>query len=255
MQRMNNNNISFPVRLNRYLYLQGFCSRREADRLIEKGLIKVNGKKAALGQQISETDTIDIPKSVRQEKSIKKYFILHKPEGVVSHNPQAGEKSADSYFESPDLRKLRLAPLGRLDKASRGLMLFSNDGTIVDKLLNPKFEHQKEYEVIVDKRIDKTFIQNMETGVVIEGYRTKPAQISKKDPRAFRIILTEGKKHQIRRMCAALGYQVQDLKRTRIMNLRLGKLKPGAYKEVTGLELLEFLKSIGAVMKKERKEG
>jgi len=244
---MNNNNISFPVRLNRYLYLQGFCSRREADRLIEKGLIKVNGKKAKLGQQIEKDDAIDIPKSVRQEKAIKKYFLLHKPTGVVSHNPQNGEKSAETYFESPELRKLRLAPLGRLDKASRGLMLFSNDGTIVDKLLNPKFEHEKEYVVTIDKRMTKDFFDNMERGVKIEGYKTKPSKVTKIDTRSFRIILTEGKKHQIRRMCAALGYQVQDLKRTRIMNLRLGKMKPGSYQEVSGLELLTFLKSIGAI--------
>jgi len=177
---MNNNNISFPVRLNRYLYLQGFCSRREADRLIEKGLVKVNG----------------------------------------------------------------------LDKASRGLMLFSNDGTIVDKLLNPKYEHEKEYVVTIDKRMTKDFFDTMERGVKIERYKTKPAKVTKIDSRSFKIILTEGKKHQIRRMCAALGYQVQDLKRTRIMNLRLGKIKPGSYKEVTGLELLTFLKSIGAIQKK-----
>jgi len=248
---MNNNNISFPVRLNRYLYLQGFCSRREADRLIEKGLVKVNGKKVKLGHKLnSREDRIELPKAVRQEKSHKRYFLLNKPTGVVSHNPQNGEQSAEELFESPDLRKLRLAPLGRLDKASRGLMLFSNDGTIVDKLLNPKYEHEKEYVVTIDKRMTKDFFDTMERGVKIERYKTKPAKVTKIDSRSFKIILTEGKKHQIRRMCAALGYQVQDLKRTRIMNLRLGKMKPGSYKEVTGLELLTFLKSIGAIQKK-----
>ncbi len=244
---MKNNDISFPVRLNRYLYLQGFCSRREADRLIETGKIKVNGKKAVLGQKIEEKDKIDIPPSIKKEKEHKRYFIFNKPVGVVSHNPQQGEKSVESYFSNADTKTLKLAPLGRLDKASRGLMLLSNDGTIVDKLLNPKYEHEKEYVVVVDKRIEKKFLQSMEHGVRIERYTTKPAVISKKDSRTFRIILTEGKKHQIRRMCAALGYQVQDLKRTRIQNLRLGKIKPGSYREVTGLELVEFLRSIGVM--------
>ncbi len=251
---MNNDNISYPIRINRYLYLKGFCSRREADRLIEKGLVKVNGKKVTLGQKLEKAeDRIEMPKSVRQEKSIKKYYLLHKPQGVVSHNPQTGEKSAEEYFESPDIKKLRMAPLGRLDKASRGLMLFSNDGTIVDKLLNPKHEHEKEYVVTIDKRMTKEFFDTMEQGVQIERYKTKPAKVTKIDTRSFKIILTEGKKHQIRRMCAALGYQVQDLKRTRIMNLRLGKMKPGSYKEVTGLELLTFLQSIGAIKRKDKK--
>lgn len=246
---MTQEEISYPVRINRYLYLTGLCSRREADRLIEKGLVQVNGKKAKLGQKIVESDKITLPDKVKKEKLAKKYYLFHKPVDVVSHNPQQGEKSAESYFQGAELKKLKLAPLGRLDKASRGLMLFSNDGTIVDKLLNPKYEHEKEYTVEVDKRITKEFMDKMEQGVNIEGYKTKPAQLSKIDSRSFRLVLTEGKKHQIRRMCAALGYQVQDLKRTRIMNLRLGKLKPGAHKEVTGLELVTFLQSIG-VMKK-----
>jgi len=255
MHVMNDNNISFPIRLNRYLYLNGFCSRREADRLIEKGLVKVNGKKVKLGHKLEKKeDRIEMPKSVRQEKSHKRYFLLHKPVGVVSHNPQNEEKSAEDYFQSPELKKLRMAPLGRLDKASRGLMLFSNDGTIVDKLLNPKYEHEKEYVVSIDKRMTKEFFDKMEQGVKIERYKTKPTKVTKIDTRSFRIILTEGKKHQIRRMCAALGYQVQDLKRTRIMNLRLGKMKPGSYQEVTGLELLTFLQSIGAIQKKTKKK-
>lgn len=238
--------ITYPIRLNRLLYLQGTCSRREADRLIEKGEVKVNGKKAVLGQKVEESDTITLGKLAKQKKEHKKYFILNKPKGVVSHNPQMGEQSAEEFFTGP-LRSLNLAPLGRLDKASRGLMFFSNDGTIVNKLLNPEFEHEKEYVIEVDKRIDKNFMDSITNGVNIEGYMTKPAKVRKKSPRTCHIILTEGKKHQIRRMCAALGYQVRDLKRVRISNLRLGNLKPGAVKEITGLELIEFMKSIGVM--------
>ncbi len=233
--------ITYPMRLNRHMYLEKICSRREADRLIENGLVFVNGKKAKMGQKINKSDKVTLDKTIEQKQAKKMYVMFNKPVGVVSHNPQLGEKSADEYLQH---LPVKVSPLGRLDKASHGLMLFSNDGTIVDKLLNPKYDHEKEYTVMVDKRIDKVFLQKMEQGVDIEGYTTKPATISKIDPRRFRLILTEGKKHQIRRMCAALGYQVVDLKRTRVQNIRLGNMKPGAYKEITGLDLLDFLKSI-----------
>ena len=201
----------------------------------------VNGEVAVLGQKINKNDEVRIdPKTLKKTKE-KYYIAFNKPEGVVSHNPQLGEKSTEDYT-----RKIsaRLSPLGRLDKASHGLMILSNDGTIVDKVLNPKDEHEKEYLVKVDKRITREFIANMRKGVNIEGYRTKPAEVSKLDPYLCKIVLTEGKKHQIRRMCAALGYQVQDLKRIRIQNIRLGKLKSGAIRRIDGKELLEFFESI-----------
>ena len=248
---MNNESIIYPIRLNRYLYLKGFCSRREADRLIEKGLIKINGKVARLGEKMNKDDKLSIPRAVTKEKSIKKYYILNKPVGVVSHNPQLGEKSAEEFFVGAEIKKLRMSPMGRLDKASSGLMLFSNDGTIVDRLLNPKYDHEKEYVIGVDKRITPEFIEKMARGVNIEGYKTKRATVTKKDSRNFRIVLTEGKKHQIRRMCAALGYQVKTLHRVRIMNIRLGKLKLGSIKEVKGLELVQFLQGIGVMKKKD----
>jgi len=241
MKPINESPITYPMRLNRHMYLEKICSRREADRLIEAGQVFVNGKKAKMGQKVEKSDKVTLDKKVQQKQEKKIYLAFNKPVGVVSHNPQMGEKSAEEYLQHiPE----KVSPLGRLDKASNGLMLFSNDGTIVDKLLNPKYEHEKEYVVEVDKRIDKIFLTKMQNGVDIEGYTTKPAKISKIDPRRFRLILTEGKKHQIRRMTAALGYQVQSLKRERVQNIRLGKLKQGAYKEITGLELLDFLKSI-----------
>ena len=238
---MNESPITYPMRLNRHMYLEKICSRREADRLIEAGQVFVNGKKATMGQKVQKTDEVTLDKKVQKKQEKKVYVAFNKPTGVVSHNPQLGEKSAEEYLQHVSVK---LSPLGRLDKASHGLMLFSNDGTIVDKLLNPKYEHEKEYVVEVDKRIDKIFLTKMQSGVDIEGYTTKPAKISKLDPRKFRLVLTEGKKHQIRRMTAALGYQVKSLKRERVQNIRLGKLKSGAYREITGLELLDFLKSI-----------
>lgn len=235
--------IEYPIRLNRYLYLEKVCSRREADRLIESGDVLVNGTPAILGQKVESGDHVTLSrKAVKKTKTKKYYVAFNKPVGVVSHNPQGGEPSVNDFVRDIPYH---LFPLGRLDKASHGLMILSNDGTIVDKLLNPIYEHEKEYVVSVNKRIDKYFLESMRQGVQIEGYRTKPTKISKLDSRRFRLTLTEGKKHQIRRMCAALGYQVQDLKRERIQNIRLGSLKSGKYRDIAGKELLDFMQSIG----------
>ena len=239
----NTDPIEYPIRLNRYLYLNKICSRREADRLIESGQVFINNKRATLGQKVNETDTVTLSKQAKQQTTDKKkyYVAFNKPVGVVSHNPQQGEQEATDFLRNIPAK---LSPLGRLDKASEGLMIFTNDNTIVDKLLNPKYEHEKEYVVTVDKRIEKQFLEQMSRGVNIEGYQTKPSQINKINPRTFRLVLTEGKKHQIRRMCAALGYQVQNLKRERIQNIRLGNLKTGQYRLVEGKDLLDFMKSI-----------
>lgn len=221
--------IEYPIRINRYLYLKGYCSRRKADEFIEKGLVTINGTRAELGAKVSAGDKVDVAKKVSVLPHSYKYFMYNKPIGIVSHNPQKGEKGVEDVS---GLGK-SFVPIGRLDKASHGLMLLSNDGRIVDRMLNPKFEHEKEYVVKVDKRITGTFINGMSRGVNIEGYRTKPAVVKKTGERTFSIILTEGKKHQIRRMVAAFGYQVIDLKRTRIMNIKLGALKEGATRELS----------------------
>ena len=231
--------ISYPVRINRYLYLKNICSRREADKLILEGKVKINGKTALLGQQVEQIDKVNVDSS--HVKSKKIYVLFNKPKGVVSHNPQNREQGPEKYLKQYGVS---LHPVGRLDKASRGLMLFTNDGTIVDKMLNPKHDHEKEYEVTVDKRVEKNFLIHMREGVQIENYRTKPARLRKIDSRNFSIVLTEGKKHQIRRMCAALGYQVKELKRTRIGTLRLGNLRSGKTRLIEGKELLELKKSI-----------
>lgn len=235
--------ITYPIRINRYLYLRNICSRRKADELIEKGHIKINGKKAVLGQKVDGGDNVEIDNTVKQITENYEYYIFNKPVGVVSHNPQDREKTVEDYFKK--IKHKNLSPVGRLDKNSEGLMFLTNDGRIIDKMLNPKYDHEKEYQVKVDKDLKESFARKMSKGVKIEGYMTKDAQCKVTGPKSFRIILTEGKKHQIRRMTVALGYQVKQLKRTRIMNLRLNNLPKGANRKITPEEKIELFKLIG----------
>jgi 23S rRNA pseudouridine2604 synthase len=236
--------IIYPIRLNRYLYLKNYCSRRQADLFIQKGLVKINGKPAVLGQKVEEKDIVDIDAQIEKKKENFVYFIFHKPTGIVTRNPQGGEKSIADIW--PKAQKLHA--IGALDKASEGLVLLTNDTRIVDRILSPKYYHEKEYRVRVDKEIKPSFKAKMERGVNIEGYVTKPCQVEVTGEKSFKIILTEGKKHQIRRMCAALGYQVRELKRTRIMNIRLGaQLRPRQGRELTVTEKMELLKGIGVM--------
>jgi len=221
---MQNEKIEFPIRINRYLYLKNICSRREADRLIEKKLITVNGQNAKIGMQIKKTDKVELKKEGKNKLSQKRIILFNKPVGVVSHNPQFGEKEPNDYLPFTE----KLSPIGRLDKMSHGLIIMSNDGRLVNRMLNPKFKHQKEYYVQVNKKINPEFLKNMANGVDIEGYTTKPARIEKVNNKSFYLTLTEGKKHQIRRMCSALGYNVEDLQRVRFMNIHLDDLEEGS---------------------------
>ncbi len=232
--------ITYTIRINRYLFLKEYCSRREADRLIEKGQIKINGKIAILGQKIEKKDKIEVSKKVIKIAGKRVYLAFNKPKGIVTHNPIKGQRSIDHILKY----ETKVFPLGRLDKESHGLILLTNDGRITNALLNPEKKHEKEYEVEVNHRIDLNFIRKMEQGININNYKTKPTQIKKIDPRKFYITLVEGKKHQIRRMCSALKYEVKDLKRSRILNIKLGKLKTGQYRKIEGKELEKFLKIV-----------
>lgn len=227
------------IRINRYLAEKGIASRRHADKLIEQGLVKINGRKAKLGDQVSEGDTVEVDQKVTGEiAENRQYFAFYKPRGVVTHpTGLRGEKSIRGMFKKrPDL-----FPIGRLDKESEGLIIMTNDGRITERLLGPEHQHEKEYVVKVDKKLRPFFLRNMEEGVNIEGYRTRPAKVSKLNDASFCIILTEGKHHQIRRMAAAFNYAVRELKRVRIMSIKLGNLKPGASREIKGKELQELL--------------
>ena len=234
--------MEFPIRLNKYLAHTGIASRREADELIASGKVRINGVKAEMGQKVADGDDVQV---VGKTKS-KSYYAYYKGRGVITHSPADGEVDVATKLAS-DYGITDVAPIGRLDKDSEGLMILSNDGRITGPMLDPDSGKEKEYDVLVDKPITGMFKKAMETGVDIEGYRTKPASISAspKNDKRFSLVITEGKKHQIRRMCAALGYQIQSLKRNRIMNIELGKLKPNQYRKIEAAELKEFLKQLG----------
>jgi 23S rRNA pseudouridine2604 synthase len=228
----------YPMRINKYLAHKGYSTRKGADELIESNKVFINGVRAVLGDKVLETDTVEVKSSKKPTSYI--YYAYNKPRGVITHSAQGREKEIKEIFPIKDV-----FPVGRLDKDSHGLIILTNDGRITDRLLNPVHTHEKEYVVELDKSINSRFKFLMEKGVLIEGYTTKECQVILVNENSFRIIITEGKKHQIRRMCAALGYQIKSLKRTRVMNIELSKLKPGEHRELKGVELEEFLKKLG----------
>lgn len=212
------------IRINKYLALKKISTRRGADLLIKEKKVFINKKLAVLGSQVNETDVVEVKGAKPTEY---KYFAYNKPIGIETDSP-----------------KKDLFPLGRLDKNSHGLLILTNDGRITDQLLNPKYFHEKEYVVRTKEKLRSNFKQKMEAGVDIEGYKTKPCKIKILGENTFKVILTEGKKHQIRRMCSNLFQEVADLKRERIMNIKLGNLKPNATRQITGKELELFLQSV-----------
>jgi 23S rRNA pseudouridine2604 synthase len=226
----------YPMRINKYLAHQGRATRREADTLIEKGKVFINDRAARLGDKVDEGDLVEVRSRAKQYR----YFAYHKPRGIISHSPAEGERDIRETAGIPGV-----FPVGRLDKDSRGLIILTDDGRITDRLLNPEHEHDKEYAVTVDKPLSQFLKRHMEQGVDIEGYITQPAAVEFLSANTFFITLTEGKKHQIRRMCAALGFAVTDLCRTRVMNVKLGALARGAARPIAGAELAGLLKSLG----------
>lgn len=224
------------VRINKYLAHEGIATRREADRLIEQGYVYINNTKAVLGSKVLPGDVVEVRQAKKKEYV---YFAYHKPRGVITHSPQSGEKSITEMIRRGDI-----FPIGRLDKDSSGLIILTNDGRITDRLLNPEYNHEKEYRVETDQKISNPDIKRLGLGIRIEGYLTKPAVVSRLNENLISIALTEGKKHQIRRMLAAAGKTVHSLVRVRIMNIKLGKLKENELRPIEGKELTEFLGSI-----------
>lgn len=229
--------MDFPIRINKYLAEKGICSRREGDQLIGEGKVKINGKPAKLGELVNEGDEVEVADSLKELF----YIAYNKPAGIVTNCPQKGEK------EIKDILRLDFEyfPVGRLDKNSRGLLLLSNDGRITDKLLNPRHFHEKEYEVEVNREVQENDLRQLRQGITLDGgFMTKPCEIKMINDRVFSIILTEGKNRQIRRMCLALGYDVIDLNRVRIMNIRSEGLQDGHYKKLSGEVLAELLSEL-----------
>lgn len=227
------------MRINKYLAHEGISTRRGADELVTKGKVLINGRVATLGERVNYGDKVELRGSSTPKKYL--YYAYNKPVGVITHSPQMGEKDIKGSAKlSSDI-----FPMGRLDKDSSGLIILTNDGRVTDRLLNPKYDHDKEYRVRTQEPLRESFKKVMEAGVDIEGYLTKPCSVRKSGPKSFIITLTEGKKHQIRRMVSALHNTVVELERTRILNVRLDSLTSGTWRAIEGEELKTFLAQIG----------
>ena len=227
----------YPMRINKYIAREGIATRRGADELIARGKVLVNGRVAVLGEKVHKGDTVELKGSSSPKKFL--YYAYNKPVGVITHSPQLGEKDIKQSVP------MDVFPVGRLDKNSSGLIILTNDGRVTDRLLNPDYEHDKEYRVRTLEPLRESFKKTMEQGVDIEGYLTKPCSVRKTGPKSFTITLTEGKKHQIRRMVAALHNTVIELERMRILNIRLDNLASGTWRAIEGDELKTFLAQIG----------
>ena len=226
------------TRINKYLSEVGYCSRRVADKLIQEGKVSINGRVTEIGTKVEQGDKVyvegqSIEKSTKQKKI---YLAFNKPVGIVCTTDSRVEK--DNIIDFIKYHT-RIFPIGRLDKPSEGLIFLTNDGDIVNKILRARNNHEKEYIVTVNRPINKDFIQSMSNGVKILNTITKNCFVKQLGPKKFKVILTQGLNRQIRRMCECLGYKVQSLKRTRIMNIKLD-VPIGRYRELTKEELLEL---------------
>ena len=227
------------TRLNKYLSEVGYCSRRAADKLIEEGRVTINGKVPEMGTKVAPEDEICVDgKLIKNTNKNPVYLAFNKPLGIVCTTDTRVEK--DNIIDFIKYHK-RIFPIGRLDKQSEGLILLTDDGDIVNKILRASNNHEKEYVVTVDKPISQTFIERMSNGVPILDTVTKKCEVKKLGKYEFKIILTQGLNRQIRRMCEYLDYEVQTLKRVRIMNIKLD-VPVGKYRELTQQELQELNK-------------
>lgn len=233
---------SISIRLNKYISDSGVCSRRQADKHIEGGHVFVNGKRAKLGDQVKPGDKIMVNGQLLDSPEVKETIIiaLNKPVGVTSTTESNVKDNIVSFVNYSE----RVFPIGRLDKDSQGLILLTNDGDIVNKILRAGNKHEKEYVVTVDKHVTDEFIKGMSAGVPILGERTRKCKVSKEAPFVFRITLTQGLNRQIRRMCEYFGYEVLKLERVRIMNITLKKIPQGDWRQLTEEEVAVIMESI-----------
>lgn len=231
------------MRLNKYLSEMGYCSRREADRLIDAGKVYVDGVRAGLGYLVEEEQEVRVGKKVLTKKDRPVLLALNKPRGIECTASKAVKHNIVDFVNYSS----RVYPVGRLDKDSEGLILLTNQGDLVNKIMRAGNRHEKEYLVTVNRPVNENFLKGMSEPVYLKELEvtTRPCQVEQTGKCSFRIILTQGYNRQIRRMCEVFGFQVQRLKRIRILNIRLDGLKTGEYREVTPTEmkkLLELLK-------------
>ncbi|MEY8508683.1 pseudouridine synthase [Lachnospiraceae bacterium 42-17] len=230
------------VRLNKYLSEAGVCSRREADRLIKSGKVTVDGKKVDLGTQVEEGNIVRIGKKVIESQTEKLVLAVNKPAGIICTEDMRMKNNIIRFLNYP----VRVTYAGRLDKDSEGLLLMTNDGNLINRIMRARYAHEKEYKVTVNKELTEDFLRKMSEGVHIRDKEkgldevTRHCKTERIGKYTFSITLTQGLNRQIRRMCEALGYKVERLVRVRVMNVELGGLKPGEYRKLTGQELKEL---------------
>ena len=228
------------IRLNKYIASSGLCSRREADTLIESGKVTINGEVALQGRKVMDGDIVLVNGRKVTPDDDMVYIAFNKPLGVTCTTDRRDPSNIIDYIGFDE----RIFPVGRLDKNSSGLILLTNDGSIVNKLLRAENGHEKEYLVTVNRPYDKNFLRSMESGVPVLGQLTLPCKLKPAGDRTFKIILHQGLNRQIRRMCEYLGYKVTRLKRIRFMNISLGDLETGKWRYLTASEKKELLKDI-----------
>ncbi|MDD5827705.1 MAG: pseudouridine synthase [Lachnospira sp.] len=231
------------TRINKYLSQSGYCSRRQADKLIEEKRVTIDGKIAVMGDKVSDLQKVCVDGSIIDNNEKEVLLAFYKPVGIVCTTT---DKQGDNNIVDYIGYEQRIYPVGRLDKDSEGLILMTNNGEITDKILRAANGHEKEYIVKVDKKINEDFIRKMSEGVYIKelDVTTRKCFVQKQSDKAFRIILTQGLNRQIRRMCETLGYKVTHLKRIRIMNIFLGDLKEGEYRELEKEEYNKLIKDL-----------
>ena len=228
------------IRLNKYIASSGLCSRREADTLIESGKVTINGETAVQGSKVMDSDIVLVNGRKVTPDDDMIYIAFNKPLGVTCTTDKRDPSNIIDYIGFDE----RIFPVGRLDKNSSGLILLTNDGSIVNKLLRAENGHEKEYLVTVNRPYDKNFLRSMESGVPVLGQLTLPCKLKPAGDKSFKIILHQGLNRQIRRMCEYLGYKVTRLKRIRFMNIELGGLETGKWRYLTSSEKKELLKDI-----------
>lgn len=233
-------NQSAGTRLNKYIADSGYCSRREADRLISEGRVRVDGHPAGLGDRVLPGMSVTVDGRRLDGRGEKVYLMLNKPAGIVCTADPREPMNVVDYLNYP----IRVFPVGRLDKESEGLLLMTNDGEIVNRLLRAAGGHEREYEVEIDRPVTREFAEKMMAGVPILDTVTLPCRVRRTGRRSFNIVLVQGLNRQIRRMCEALGANVVRLRRVRIMDLRVDGLRPGQWRELTPAELNGLLSEL-----------